>query len=168
MQGFRCRVLLACLSVAILSCQPARRAENEAVSEEAFERIMGQLAHGWSTQNTDEALSVFAPDAIYMEPPEEQLFVGHDQLREYFGALKPGTVMTWHGLWFDEHRQVGAGEFTFGSAGADLATHGAVIVELRQGRIAVWREYLRSGPADRNRFLGTEDKKWRWTIENYP
>ena len=129
---------------------------------------MNRLADGWSRQNTEQALSCFSEDAIYMEPPEIQFFEGHDQLRPYFAALKPGTFMRFHNLWFDESRQVGAGEYSFGEAGDAQVDHGVVVVELRDGRIAFWREYQQKGPAAFDRFLDKNGKEWKWTIKNYP
>ncbi len=63
------------------------------VNQPEFRDLMERLARGWSTQDTDLALSCFTPDAVYMEPPDVQLYVGHDQLRPYFAALTPGTYM---------------------------------------------------------------------------
>jgi hypothetical protein len=113
-------------------------------------------------------LECFTSDAVYMEPPDIQLFVGHDQLRPYFQALRPGTVMAFQHLWFDEERQSGVGEYSFGSKKAIEADHGVVVVQLREGRIASWREYQRKGPGDFGRFIAPEGKAWRWHIGNYP
>jgi hypothetical protein len=137
-----------------------------ALTREQFETLMARIAEGWSRQDVELALSAFAPDAVYMEPPDIQLYVGHTQLRPYFAAVEPGTRMVWHSLWFDPERQAGAGEFTFGSPGD--ATHGVALVELRNGRIALWHEYQRAGPVERKDFLARGGKRWKWTIENYP
>lgn len=129
---------------------------------------MEQLAGGWREQDTERALACFTPDAIYSEPPDIQIYRGHAQLRPYFAALKPGTLMSFEHLWFDEDSQTGAGEYTFGSRGADLADHGVAIVELRDGQIAVWREYQRKGPLDFKEFKAVEGKQWLWHVGNYP
>jgi hypothetical protein len=76
--------------------------------------MMNRLADGWSKQNTDQALACFTEDAIYIEPPDIQFYKGHSELRPYFAALKPGTFMRFHNLWFDEGRQIGVGEYSFG------------------------------------------------------
>ena len=133
-----------------------------------FVALMRQLADGWSRQDVETALACFTADAVYMQPPDVQLYEGHDQLRPYFAALKPGTAMTFHHLWFDEASQVGAGEFTFGLAGAARADHGVAVVELRGGRIAVWREYLSAGPGSFAEFVARVGKTWQWHIGNYP
>jgi hypothetical protein len=129
---------------------------------------MAKLGDGWTYQNTDEALSCFTEEAVYMEPPDIQLYRGHTELRSYFAALQPGTFMQFHNLWFDETRQVGAGEYSFGRINGAAADHGVVVVELRNGRIAFWREYQQKGPVSFEHFLDTSNKQWRWTIENYP
>lgn len=129
---------------------------------------MERLAHAWSTQDTDLGLSCFTQSAVYMEPPDVQLFVGHEQLRPYFASLTPGTFMRSHTLAFDESAQRGAGEFSFGSEGEGTADHGVAIVEIEVGLIRVWREYVRKGPASFDDFTATEGKTWQWHIGNYP
>jgi ketosteroid isomerase-like protein len=160
-------VLVALVSV-IASGGCEWRVERHGIKEFEFRELMNRLADGWSRQNTEQALSCFTEDAVYMEPPNIQFFEGHTQLRPYFAALKPGTFMRFHNLWFDESRQVGAGEYSFGESGDTTADHGVVVVQLRDGRIAFWREYQQKGPVSFNRFLDKDEKEWKWTIENYP
>jgi ketosteroid isomerase-like protein len=138
------------------------------MKQDDFNELMQRLAEAWSAHDTEAALACFAFDAIYMEPPDIQLYQGHEQLRPYFGALAEGTIMVFHNLWFDEQSQVGAGEYSFGLKGSENADHGVVVVEIREGRIAIWREYQQKGPADFRGFLSTEGKSWRWHIGNYP
>ncbi len=132
-----------------------------------FRDLVEAVARGWETGDTEAALASFAPDAVYMEPPDAQLFVGHDQLRPYFAAVPPGTLMQlWH-VSFDEATQTGAVEYTFASGADDpSADHGVAIIELHDGLIAAWREYQTKGPADRARFLAL-DGDWSWHIGNY-
>jgi ketosteroid isomerase-like protein len=138
------------------------------LNAQEFCALMEQLARAWSQQDTDSALACFSQDAVYMEPPDIQIYQGHEQLRLYFAALTPGTFMRFHNLWFDETKQVGAGEYSFGSAGKAMADHGIVVVELRDGKIAFWREYQRKGPSVFQDFIGIEGKTWQWHIGNYP
>ena len=133
-----------------------------------FEELMQRLARAWSEQDTDLGLSCFTEDAVYMEPPDIQLYIGHTQLRPYFAALTPGTFMRFHNLGFDEERQVGMGEYSFGEEADTRVDHGVAVVELKDGRIAFWREYQRKGPPLFGDFLAVEGKKWQWTIDNYP
>ena len=137
------------------------------LDERGFKTLMNNIAKGWSTQNTELALSSFDEDAIYTEPPNIQFYRGHDQLRPYFDALEARHKMEFHNLWFDEKSQTGAGEYTF-SGGNDIADSGVVIVELKDGKIKFWREYQRKGPADFEEFIGIENKNWEWHIGNYP
>jgi ketosteroid isomerase-like protein len=145
-----------------------QRVTRDGIKESAFRELMNRLADGWSRQDTEQALSCFTENAVYMEPPNIQFYEGHIQLRPYFAALKPGTFMRFHNLWFDESRQVGAGEYSFGESAATTADHGVVVVELRDGRIAFWREYQQKGPVSFDRFLDKNEKEWNWTIRNYP
>jgi ketosteroid isomerase-like protein len=137
-------------------------------NREQFVELMQRLARAWSEQDTELGLSCFTEDAVYMEPPDIQLYVGHDQLRPYFAALTPGTFMRFHNLGFDEETQVGMGEYTFGEETDEMADHGVTVVELWDGRIARWREYQRKGPLPFSTFVAVKGKKWQWHIGNYP
>lgn len=133
-----------------------------------FQTLMGQLARAWSQQDTEAALACFTQDAVYIEPPDIQFYTGQEQLRPYFAALKPGTFMRFHNLWFNEPDQVGAGEYSFGVSGHATADHGIIVVELRDRKIASWREYQRQGPSGFQDFIATTGKTWQWHIGNYP
>lgn len=132
-----------------------------------FRALLQRLADAWSNLDTETAVACFTTDAVYMEPPSEQLFVGHAQLRPYFAALEPGTFMRWTGVWFDETSQTGAGEFVFGDEGDALADHGVAVIDIEDGLIARWREYLQKGPADQDAFLTVDGKEWTWHIGRY-
>jgi ketosteroid isomerase-like protein len=133
-----------------------------------FEALMGRVAGAWSAQDTAAALVCFTTDAVYMEPPDKQLFVGHAQLYPYFGALKPNTYLHFQHLWFDVAKQIGCVEFSFGVAARPHAQHGIIVVTLRDGLIAQWREYVQKGPAAFAEFIATDGKTWQWHIGNYP
>jgi ketosteroid isomerase-like protein len=133
-----------------------------------FRELMERLATAWSTQDTELALSCFTEDAVYMEPPDIQLYLGHEQLRPYFAALTDDTFMEFHTLLLAETGRTGAGEYSFGTAAEPTADHGVAVVELEEGRISFWREYQRKGPTPFSRFLDREGKTWQWHIGNYP
>ena len=132
----------------------------------AFRALLRGLADAWAALDGDAAAELFTDDAVYMQPPDEQLFVGRDQLRAYFGPLDPGTYLRLDNVWFDQDVQRGAVEFTFGVDGQEFADHGVAIVDVGDGRIRAWREYLVKGPADQERFLAREGKEWTWHIGN--
>lgn len=54
--------------------------------------------------------------------------------------------MIWHHLFFNETSQKGASEYSFGEQSDKQVDNGVAVVELRGGKIAVWREYQRRGP----------------------
>jgi hypothetical protein len=128
----------------------------------AFKTLMNDLARAWEAQDTDAALACFHADAIYMQPPDQQYYRGHPDLKTLFAGLKPGTLMRFHRLTFDLLTQTGMGEFTFAREGAAQADHGMVVIGTRDGLIAVWREYLARGPADFDAFIATDGKDWTW------
>jgi hypothetical protein len=138
------------------------------VDRAQFAELMRRVAAAWAAQDTGTAVSCFTPDAIYLQPPDIQLFAGHEQLAAYFGALPPGMHLDLHHTWFDALDQHGCVEFTFRREGATTADHGTIVVELRDGLIARWREYVQPGPASFAEFAAVNGKQWRWHIGNYP
>jgi hypothetical protein len=156
------------LAGSILVAAPGVLSQPVRIANAQFEELLTRLADAWTRQETEEALAVFTDDAVYMEPPDIQLYLGREQLEPYFAALKPGTFMRFHRIWFDKVSQTGAGEYSFGREGAAEADRGVAVVELRSGLIAHWREYQRKGPGLFSEFLAIEGKNWRWTIRNYP
>jgi ketosteroid isomerase-like protein len=133
-----------------------------------FRSLLERVAGAWTEQDAEAAVACFADDAVYMEPPDQQLYIGGAQLRPYFEALERGTYMIWRSVWFDDASQTGAGEFSFGKEDAPHADHGVAVIELRDGRIARWREYQRPGPSSFEEFVAETGKEWAWTIDNYP
>ena len=133
-----------------------------------FEQLMRRVSEGWNRQDTELALSAFTADAVYMEPPDVKLYQRHTQLRPYFAALRKGTSVIWHNLFFNEAAQSGTGECSFGEQSDKQVDHGVAMVELRGGKIAVWREYQRKDPKSFDDFLRRDDKTWKWTIKTYP
>jgi SnoaL-like domain len=133
--------LLSCLVLA--GCAGARSAGTPTGSLDAqgFRTLMERVAAGWREGNAAKAVECFTEDALYEEPPRKQFHSGRADLLEFFGGEK-GTDkpmhMTWHHLVFDPVTQVGAGEYTFR---LNRQYHGVVLVKLRDGRIARWREY---------------------------
>ncbi len=138
------------------------------MNAEEFRELMERLARAWSTQDTELGLSCFTEEAVYMEPPDVQLYLGHAELRPYFAALTPGTYLRFNALMFDEEAKVGAGEYAFGSEGEETVDHGVAVVEVEDDRIGFWREYERKGPAAFDDFLARDGKSWQWHIGNYP
>ncbi len=49
---------------------------------------MQTIADGWNEGDARKATDCFSGDAIYVEPPEKQLFHGRTELYEFFGGTK--------------------------------------------------------------------------------
>jgi hypothetical protein len=111
------------------------------LNTEEFERLMQTVADGWNEGNARKAGDCFSEDAIYVEPPDKQLYHGRAEIFAFFGGdTGPGLPMrmTWHHLAFNQEEQVGFGEYTFQ---LNNRYHGIVIVKLESGLIKQWREY---------------------------
>jgi ketosteroid isomerase-like protein len=113
-----------------------------------FKELLETVAAAWERGDARTAADCFAEDAVYSEPPDQQLYQGRAQLFEFFGGDQrppPRMEMTWHHVVFDEERLIGAGEYTFQGRNR---YHGAVLIRIANGKIANWREYqYRSGLA---------------------
>jgi len=112
------------------------------LDERQFRDLLARVAEGWSTGNPRQAVEAFTEDAVYVEPPDRQRYVGREELYAFFHGGGPSARpmrMTWHAIAFDRERQTGFGEYTFQRPGLQL--HGIVTVTLAGGRIASWREY---------------------------
>ena len=106
-----------------------------------FASLLERLAEGWHQGDSRRAADCFTEDAVYIEPPDRQLYRGREELRRFFGgdSGRPGAMsMSWRNVVFDEALQMGFGEFTFSYGGQ---VHGSVVMKLKDGRIHRWREY---------------------------
>jgi ketosteroid isomerase-like protein len=106
-----------------------------------FKNLMQTIADGWNEGNARKAADCFSEDAVYVEPPDKQVYRGRDALYEFFGGEEGTDLpmhMTWHHLAFNEDGQVGFGEYTFQMHGR---YHGIVTVKLENGLVKFWREY---------------------------
>ena len=111
------------------------------LATQQFQQLMQTIADGWNEGDARKAADCFSEDAIYVEPPEKQLYHGRAELHEFFGGDSGPALpmkMTWHHLAFNEEEQVGFGEYTFQM---HRRYHGIVVVRLEAGLIKHWREY---------------------------
>lgn len=119
-----------------------------------FEHLMQIISDGWNEANTRKAADCFSDDAIYVEPPDAQVYHGRAELYEFFGGDAGTDIpmkMTWHHLAFNEDEQVGFGEYTFEMHGR---YHGIVVVQIASGLIKHWREYQYRTELDWQAFTG--------------
>ena len=116
----------------------------------AFVALMQAIADAWNAGDTNRALACFTDDAIYMEPPDEQRYEGREELFGFFGGDDPPPMeMAWHHLVVDG--DIGMGEYTYRGT---RQYHGLVIVQVREGVIARWREYQTESALPWEDFIG--------------
>ena len=114
---------------------------NAHISEEQFRQLLQRVADGWNEGDAAKAVGCFTEDAVYIEPPDRQVYRGRATLFEFFGGDKkpePPMRMTWHHMGFNAGEQIGFGEYTFQM---NRRYHGVVVVRVRGGKISNWREY---------------------------
>lgn len=136
------------------------------MSQEEFTKLMQTVAEGWNEGNPAQSVDSFTEDAVYVEPPDKQFFQGHKELFEYFGgkAARAGIMnLQWHHLFLNTESQTGAGEYTFTMN--NIIHHGMVFVELKNGKIALWREYDIPGTISYQEFIAIKNKPFKNTIK---
>lgn len=148
-------------SLILIGCK-AKEEENESKSSissklnnQQFRKLLYNVAEGWNIGDARAAASCFSKDAVYIEPPNQQLYQGRSELFEFFGGTEGRAnpmKMTWHYLIFDEEKQIGTGEYTFAYNGR--LSHGIVIVQISQGKIKRWREYQYRSKTEWTDFIG--------------
>ncbi len=98
--------------------------------------VLRAIAAAWNSGRPVDAAACFTEDALYLEPPDKQRYVGRAELVEFFG---PDPLrMEWHGIAYDEATQTAYGEYTFRGRNQ---YHGVVVAAFRDGLVASWREY---------------------------
>jgi hypothetical protein len=120
---------------------------------EHFARLLAEVAAGWNGGDTWRAAACFTEEAVYSAAGDSTARRGRKALFDFFGGERGRASpmsMTWHHQAFDPVAQVGFGEYTFGYAG--YQAHGVTVIQLRQGRIARWREYEVSSAASWSEF----------------
>ena len=133
------------------------------MDEANFKDLLLSLATAWNDADVEMALVCFTLDGIYMQPPGIHIIKGYDQLKIMFSTLKPADNFAWHSIWFDPNTQSGAGEFTYKVNEA----HGVAIIELKNEKIQLWREYQWHGCLPWDRFISNDSKDFLLTIENF-
>lgn len=111
------------------------------ISTSDFNKLMKTVSEGWNKGDARKSTECFCEDAVYVEPPDKQVYKGREALYQFFGgenAPEIPMVMAWHHLAFNEDEQVGFGEYSFQMYGN---YHGIVIVKIENGLIKFWREY---------------------------
>jgi hypothetical protein len=113
----------------------------QALTAAEFHATLDTIAAAWNTGRGARAADCFTEQALYLEPPDRQLYRGRNALRAFFEASAPTAQadrMTWHLRAFDPERQAGLAEYTYRGR---RYYHGVVVVTFEQGLIASWREY---------------------------
>ena len=125
------------------------------ITQHEFIQLLNTFSKGWNNNDARMAAECFTEDAIYIEPPDQQLYRGKNELFEFFGGKegrKSPMNMTWHYVIFDEASQIGTGEYTFAYKGR--LTHGIVILQISGARIRRWREYQYRSQMEWKDFIG--------------
>jgi SnoaL-like domain len=132
----------------------ARGSGGPPLGSAAFQEVLDRVAAGWNSNRAELAASCFTEGAVYLEPPDRQLYRGRAALKEFFAAsIAPARSdrMRWHAVAFDPVRQVGFGEYTYRGR---QNYHGVVVLHLEGGLIRSWREYQYPSTLEWEDFVG--------------
>ena len=108
------------------------------------ERIVREFIAAWSNLNTDELVGYFTEDGIYHNMPAKPVS-GHDDLRDFISAFLASWEKTdWEILNLlaaDDIVMVERVDRTL-AAGKEVELPCFGIFEMKEGKIAVWRDYF--------------------------
>jgi SnoaL-like domain len=152
------RLIILLFVIFFTSCASENR---EALDEKSFTEIAKNIAKGWNLGDAAFASQYFDTDAVYEEPPKNQLYKGRQEIFEFFGGESGFDIpmkMEWHNLAFNEEKQIGFGEYTFAM---NSQYHGVVIMKFEHGKIVRWREYQYKSPLSWDDFA--EESKFKTT-----
>jgi limonene-1,2-epoxide hydrolase len=107
--------------------------------------VVTEFCKLWANPDPDELATWFTEDAVYHNipmPPAE----GRAAIKEFIA----GFVAAFDGIDFQVHRQVGAGDVVMNErtdvmrkkGGGEVALPVMGVFEVRDGKIAVWRDYF--------------------------
>jgi len=109
------------------------------------DQVVTDFCKRWADPDPDELATWFTEDAVYHNipmPPAE----GRDAIKEFIA----GFVSAFDGIDFQVHRQVGNGDVVMNErtdvmrkkGGGEVALPVMGVFEVRDGKIAVWRDYF--------------------------
>jgi limonene-1,2-epoxide hydrolase len=109
------------------------------------DQVVTDFCKRWADPDPDELATWFTEDAVYHNipmPPAE----GRDAIKEFIA----GFVSAFDGIDFQVHRQVGDGDVVMNErtdvmrkkGGGEVALPVMGVFEVRDGKIAVWRDYF--------------------------
>ena len=117
----------------------------------AYRQLLDSFGRGWEAGDVDGIVSVFAPDAVFLETPFSEQSVGSDAIRAYWKDIpvnqaevtfKAGEIYA-AGPWF-------AAEFrcTYRRrrTGDWVDARGAMFCETKDGKITEMRMYWHRSP----------------------
>ena len=115
------------------------------------ETIVREFCAAWDRRDVEEILSWFAPDATYHNMPLEPVR-GHAAIREVLNVFVPPASR----IHFEVRAIVSRGDVVFTErvdhftvAGKEVALPVAGVFEVRDGKIAAWRDYFDMGSYQR-------------------
>lgn len=136
------RHIVAIAMVMLLCSSPSFAKPSGHLDAKGFSALLHTVAKSWESNDARSAADCFTEDAVYIEPPDRQLYRGREALFQFFGG-KEGHAspmgMDWHHIAFNPNEQLGFGEYTFTYRGR--IRHGVAIVKIEAGKIRRWREY---------------------------
>lgn len=127
------------------SCYRGALSEGNCVTGESDNvRIVRDFCAAWRRRDTDELLGFFAADAVYHNMPIEPLR-GVDAIRDTVSAF----VVPAEHIEFELLAIASSGDFVFTERvdrftmmGKSIALPVAGVFEIRNGKIAAWRDYF--------------------------
>ena len=108
------------------------------------EEIVREFIAAWSNLDVDELVGYFTPDGTYYNMPIQPVS-GHDQLRQFI----TGFLASWESTDWEVLNLVAEGDLVIAERMDRTVANGkhvnlpcCGVFEMRDGKIAVWRDYF--------------------------
>lgn len=118
---------------------------------DVYRQLLETFGRGWEQGDVDQIVSVFAPDAVFLEAPFSDRCVGSDAIRAYWRdvptnqaevTFKRGEVYV-AGPWFATEFRC---TYRRRRTGDWVDARGAMFCETKDGKIAEMRMYWHRSP----------------------
>jgi hypothetical protein len=114
-----------------------------------FDDLLTELAEGWTNREYTSVAACFADDVYYSDPQNYTIRDRSSLLTFFKDDDGEPQSCKFHNHVFDETHQLGVAEYTYEGT---FRYHGTVWIELRNDKIASWREYQHKSNKDWKEF----------------
>jgi hypothetical protein len=108
------------------------------MTKDQFAQVLDSLSAGWKNRDYPSVADHFHEQLFYSDPLNYSIRNRRDLLEFFTDDDGKPQSCVFHNAVLDEERQIGTAEYTYQGT---YLYHGTVWIELKDDKIASWREY---------------------------